>query len=389
MDSIDQSVKTKYLLVSHHPKDRSISPCTSVYNVFLSPKAVYPHSDYIFVHSPPEKFKQQLVEKTDNENITILFNGCCSLLSDNAIYALEYAKKTNLPVIIYWHEMAWQLNLHFSQFNSEQWEKINLMLQQKYVKHWVPFSQAKQLIMYIFKRNYEDVLIVTEAIDIKQYSKHSLRNESNNIKILGSGSIANIESFFRKGTDYFCKVCEELSNNYSHLNCSGYWFGSSLEEIKKYYPDIPENCNFLGFVNDLPARFPEYDIFLLSSRDDPSPIVAFEALACNLPVFCFDSVGTKEMIPGEFVASDVNMMIDNIINYWNNKNNYPPNFFREIAEQYSPEKFLERIDKEHNLIPLQENKIFQEYLLLRKQKSAQKVAPLGKKIRTKIKNLLK
>ena len=95
MDSIDQSVKTKYLLVSHHPKDRSISPCTSVYNVFLSPKAVYPHSNYIFVHSPPEKFKQQLVEKTDNENITILFNGCCSLLSDNAIYALEYAKKTN------------------------------------------------------------------------------------------------------------------------------------------------------------------------------------------------------------------------------------------------------------------------------------------------------
>ncbi|MEA5509369.1 glycosyltransferase family 4 protein [Crocosphaera sp. UHCC 0190] len=361
MNDIRQSVKPKYLLISHHPKDRSISPCTTVYNVFLSPKAVYPYADYIFVHSSPKQFKQELREKTENQNVTLLFNGCCSLLSDNAIYALKYAKKNNLSVIIYWHEMAWQLNQHFASFTDQQWEKINQMLQESYVKHWVPFSQAKQLIMYIFKRNYEDVLIVTEAIDLDDYIPKNQSNLSNNIKLLGSGSVANIETCFRKGTDYFCKICQELSQNSSDLNFDGYWFGASEEEVSKFSLDIPDNCHFLGFVDNLPTQFPDYDIFLLTSRDDPSPIVAFEALACNLPVFCFDSVGTREMLPPEFVASDIDMMINNIINYCYHQEKYSPNFFRKIAEDYAPQKFLERIDRKHNLITIDQNKYFKKY----------------------------
>lgn len=388
MNDSTSSVKTKYLLISHHPKDRKISPCTTVYNVFLSPKAVYPHADYIFVKLPSKEFQDELIQKTQNKNITLLFNGAVSLISDNAIYALEYAKKYNISVVVYWHEMAWQLNQHLSRFTPGQWEKIYCNLQKSFVKHWVPFSQAKQLIMYIFKRNYEDVLIVTEAIDIDQYEVKSTINQSNNIKILGSGNIANIENCLRKGTDYFCKICQELSQHDSNLNFNGYWFGSSLEEISKFSLDIPINCHFLGFVDDLPAQFPDYDIFLLSSRDDPSPIVAFEALACDLPVFCFDSVGTKEMIPEEFVASDIDMMIENMINYWNNKDKYPKNFFRKIAEQYSPQKFLETIHRKHNLILLDKHKKFKRKLSSKKTRGEKTKFLTISKIKNNIKKYL-
>ena len=369
--------KTKYLLLSHHPRERNISPCTTVYNVFLGEKAVHPNADYIFVGLSEKEFERKLVEKTQDEEIVLLFgSGCKSLLNNNAIYAINYAKKKNLSVVIYWHEIAWQLNQYLSEqylsrLKLKQRAKLKKLLGESHIKHWVPFSQTKHLIMYILKKSYEDVLIVNEAIDLDKYTPVIRTETSNNIKILGAGRANYGDIFYRKGTDYFCRICEKLSRINS-TNYHGYWLGASEKEVSKFGVNIPENCDFLGFVDNFPSQIGNYDIFLLTSRDDTSPIVAFEALACDLPVFCFDSVGTREMIPREFVATDIEQMVNNITEYWNNKQKYPSNYFRKIAEEYSADKFLERVQNNYNFISLDKlasNRTLSQRILSRLKKS--------------------
>lgn len=342
-------MEPKYLILSHHPKEKNTSVSATIYNVFLGSKAVYQNAEYISTKLTKKEFNRELANKLNND-VVLLFNGCGSLLDKNSIYAINYAKKQKIPVVVYWHETAWMLNC-FSASNPKHWAKLEQLLQESNVKHWVTFGQAKQLIMYIFNRDYEDVLIVHEAIDLDNYVPANRLNNKKDIKIVGSGVINYREIFCRKGIDYFCKICEELSK-IKNANYQGYWYGGTKEDALQQNVHIPENCNFLGFVNNFYEQLRNNDIFLLTSRDDPAPIVAFEALACDLPVFCFDSVGTKEIVPSEFIASDINEMVDNIMKYWENKHKYPPNYFRSIAEDYTSDMFLERIHKKRNLIYL-------------------------------------
>jgi len=339
MPQIEKSMNTRYIIFSHHPKDMRIGVCTTIYNVFLGPKPVYPGADYIFTGLSGKAFKEEFTKKVDAD-CTLLFNGCYSLLNDNAIYALEQAQQRRLQVIIYWHETAWNLN-NFSINLPRLWKKLTYLLHEKNVKHWVPFSQGKHLIMYIFKKAYEDVLIVHEAIDLEEYRPAVDIKKLGEINIsMGGGA-----GLARKGVDYFIDIAKRLQQ-IDGKPCRYTCFGITRDEVADGGIDLPDNVEFPGFVSDFPERLRNQDIFLMTSRDDPSPIVAFGALACDMPVFCFENVGTREVVPEEFVAFDTEDMVHKIQYFWGNRAQYPPGFFRDIAARYSPQKFLIRIHKE-------------------------------------------
>lgn len=334
----------KFLILSHHPKDRSISPCTTIYNVFLGDNAAYPAADHIDLRLPEKQVCLELELKCDRGTI-LLFNGCNSLLEKNSLLILNFASSKNIPVIIYWHEMAWQLNKNAAK-SLRNWKRVLRLLSKSDIYHWVPSSQAKQLIMYIFQCVYEDVLVVYEAIDLHRIqipeSNHHFATEIDSaIKIAGSG-LPSPERLVRKGVDYFCYIAQNLPI-VGTQRCEYNWFGAEIHDLNQLNLSVPANCQFFAFVDNFVARLQSYDLFLLTSRDDPSPIVAFEALASNLPVFCFDSGGIAEIVPAEFVAFTPEQMIQNVLEYWTHKDKYPPLFFRNIANQYSPEKFVNKI----------------------------------------------
>jgi len=126
----------------------------------------------------------------------------------------------------------------------------------------------------------------------------------------------------------------------------------------------PHSIRWMGHSSDFSASLKEIDILLLTSRDDPSPLVVFEALASGRPAFAFASTGFNEMLPREFVALDTEHMIELVLNHIKN---FEVNYlkYRSIAEEYSILKFKDRAFRsQHSLmtdIPLFKQEVIDIY----------------------------
>lgn len=106
--------------------------------------------------------------------------------------------------------------------------------------------------------------------------------------VFGCGAVEE-----RKGFDLFCDVAKALKNIGSE-QIEMHWVGSdenkdlnAIDTINKR--GVSDIVKFLG-PKDNPRDYFKYgDVFLLTSREDPYPLVCMEAAEFRLPVICFDS----------------------------------------------------------------------------------------------------
>jgi len=331
------SLGTKFIILSHHPRHSRIGGCASIFNVFFSPDREYDNVDYLNVkESSTEDFLAGLISKTDESSV-LLFNGCYSLCSRHSVLALQYARENEINVRVYWHETSWHLSKAFSALS-----KIKDLLVGHHVHHWAASSQCKQLLMFFLGCCYEDVTVVYEAIPIpKEAVCRKIQLDHSEIRICGTG----LDSEVRKGLDLFVDISATLTS-IEHISCHYDWFGKGSEKQSK----VLECVNFPGFSSDFRKTLNEYDIFLLTSRDDPFPLAALEALANDLPVFCLDAVGMLEILPRDFVAASTVEMAQNIQKFWKNRDKYPPGFFHSIAREFSTKYFIERIFRYEHVV---------------------------------------
>jgi glycosyltransferase involved in cell wall biosynthesis/SAM-dependent methyltransferase len=131
------------------------------------------------------------------------------------------------------------------------------------------------------------------------------------VVVLGAGMVQ-----IRKGVDLFIEVAARVVSGPGGGNCRFVWFGNG------YNPDADLHYSvYLGdqirraglekhviFARETPAIESAYeaaDIFLLSSRLDPLPNVAIDALAHGKPVLCFDRVtGIADFLKGHGLGDD-------------------------------------------------------------------------------------
>ncbi len=165
--------------------------------------------------------------------------------------------------------------------------------------------------------------------------------------VLGAGSIIP-----RKGVDLFVEVARLSKLN--RLDCQFIWAGS----VWKKEADYAQRCfsaavalenepfvDFPGHQDSLDSLLQRTSVFLLTSRDDPMPLVVGEALERGIPVVCFnvDGVSTilaKEDIIEPFCADKMQARLEEILR------NGPPMAasYRAIYEKYySPEGYAARI----------------------------------------------
>ncbi|MCI4680293.1 glycosyltransferase [Rhodoblastus acidophilus] len=92
----------------------------------------------------------------------------------------------------------------------------------------------------------------------------------------------------RKGSDIFLGVAEAAPD------CDFLWVGgwSPEESIENLaYEDFvakkPPNLYVAGAVDNPYAHIGQMDLFFLSSREDPNPLVLAEAMALRVPLLCF------------------------------------------------------------------------------------------------------
>ncbi|WP_061013156.1 HAD-IA family hydrolase [Photobacterium leiognathi] len=105
--------------------------------------------------------------------------------------------------------------------------------------------------------------------------------------VFGCGAVEK-----RKGFDLFCGVAKTLKAK-GISNVEMHWVGSdvskdlnALETIQQF--DVADIVKFLGPKANPRDYFKHGSLFLLTSREDPYPLVCMEAAELELPVICFD-----------------------------------------------------------------------------------------------------
>jgi glycosyltransferase involved in cell wall biosynthesis len=110
----------------------------------------------------------------------------------------------------------------------------------------------------------------------------------------------------RKGIDLFIRVAQKLRSAAPDLDARFVWVGGGPDyELNIFRSDVSslglsDHVYLVGERRDAPKCFAAFDILLLTSREDPYPLVMLEAAALGKPCICFlESGGAPEFVEND------------------------------------------------------------------------------------------
>jgi glycosyltransferase involved in cell wall biosynthesis len=118
--------------------------------------------------------------------------------------------------------------------------------------------------------------------------------------VCGCGSIEP-----RKGTDLFLQVASRVVQRYKDAPVHFMWVGGLPELVDQMRKQVKASSladfvHFIGPKSDVGPYYDASDVFLLSSREDPFPLVMIEAALRGKPIVCFSgSGGAPEFVEGD------------------------------------------------------------------------------------------
>lgn len=154
--------------------------------------------------------------------------------------------------------------------------------------NYIAVSQGSiEAIKKRFDSNKINLKFLKPFIEPFDNSRNKIERLTPKKAIFGCGAVE-----IRKGFDIFCEVASKLKER-NRTDFMMYWIGSDINKdliasqvIEKY--KVSDVVKFLG-TKDYPRDyFKNGDMFLLTSREDPYPLVCMEAAECDMPVICFD-----------------------------------------------------------------------------------------------------
>jgi glycosyltransferase involved in cell wall biosynthesis len=134
---------------------------------------------------------------------------------------------------------------------------------------------------------------------------------ADDVIVLGAGYVN-----FRKGVDLFLDCAARVIRTPSGRKCRFVWIGKGFEpdkdpEYSVYLADqirragLQERVLFIDETSAIETAYEEADLLLLSSRLDPLPNVAIDAMAHGVPVLCFDkTTGIADFLSDSSLRSE-------------------------------------------------------------------------------------
>ena len=205
----------------------------------------------------------------------------------------------NCPVILHVHENDFTIKANYPELLS----KTNVAQ----IDHFIAVSEStRQSLVKSFGVPSEKISLVYEFADIKNppAPKHSVKEIKDLLHledefIVGGAGVTS----WRKGIDIFTKLAQIILKNYKgkiKFIWVGEWehpfkhqFAYELDRLGLSADDII----LTGSIENPHDYFAAFDVFALTSREDPFPLVALEAASLAKPIICFaDAGGMPELI---------------------------------------------------------------------------------------------
>ncbi len=279
--------------------------------ILLSGGALLPEfekiSDVLVLHEADH------VHTTDDRIARIIGDFCgnsVDLIYGNSVVAgkiYQYLESLHAPIITHAHEL---------EKSIQRFAGPKVMRQVvKYTERYISASPAvtRNLVAnHNIRREKIDTIYEFIQVDSslscsvdKEQLRAQLGLKPSPVICFGCGT-----TDWRKGPDIFIDSAYRLIRK-GIRNFHFYWLGRSckneLHILQKRVQklNLREFVTFLGEKEHPRSYFSAGDIFLLTSREDPFPLVCLEAAECGLPVICFEGSGGMP----DFVRNDIGFTV--------------------------------------------------------------------------------
>lgn len=171
-------------------------------------------------------------------------------------------------------------------------------------KHLVKLICVSEAVIDVLKPSIKDhsrFAVVGSATDLtvfknntKSYKLHDELGLSHDTIL-----IANISAFVKFKDHYtFVKTAKILKEKLPNAKFLLIGTGNLEDDIKAYVKEehLEDTVLFLGFRNDIPKIFPDFDLFLFTSKLEPTGGVLLEAYASHVPIVATNAGGIPEVV---------------------------------------------------------------------------------------------
>lgn len=290
--------------------------------------------------------KEAFIKKIASQKYDVIYANSIASVQ----FAIELKKMAvNEPKIIaHIHELNTVIKEYLPNFDEyipyiDQFISVSNLVKQNLETNWNVKSNQNTLV-YAFS----DKLVSIEEV--------KPNNQLN--KVFEVGASGHVH--WRKGDDLFIQVANYIKTYHPEIKIKFTWVGQLSDSQKTIIAadlekaNLTETVSFVGEQKHPEDYFKNFDVFLMTSREDPFPLVCIEVGRMGIPIICFkDATGTAEIIndEGGFVVPylDCVAMAEKLIQYHNNKNlrlehgNYNKNSFSNFTSNEIAPKIHERI----------------------------------------------
>lgn len=283
------------------------------------------------------------------------FNRKYDVVLGNTVVSLEYLKFFKLKGF---HTICWLHELEYvvKSFSEEKFVELS-----DYTDQFIVVSKAvedmlrkfgiekKTHLIYEFSKAYPKVDEDIETV------KKELGIPPNAFVVGGSGTIE-----WRKGVDLFLQIASRIIAQNEGIYFV--WVGGKSPYSDVEYNQIRHDFKCLGLESRLvftgiqknPHRiFAAMDLFALTSREDPFPLVCLEAASLGKSIICFEKAGgMPEFIQqdaGATVAyADIDAFCEKITYFYNNQEELRKagqTARKKINSSFSADKSCQKIDE--------------------------------------------
>ena len=211
-----------------------------------------------------------------------------------------------VPILTHVHELEFAFRIHkqlgfsISRLLSETRQFIacsDAVRENLLRNHAVPAAQVETI--------HESIPVAEiRAERTREQVLRELHIPEDALLIIGTGSTS-----WRKGTDLFVQLARVVCRQRSHAYFA--WVGGcGSTDMAQFEHDVrlaglTEKVRYTGVVLKPADYLAAADVFVLTSREDPYPLVCLEAAALAKPIVCFAGAGGMP----EFVEEDCGFVV--------------------------------------------------------------------------------
>ena len=220
---------------------------------------------------------------------------------------LPVLKELNVPIKTYVHE----LEMGIQQYTKAEYFESVKTLSSSFI------ACAESVKENLIKNHSIDTTLIKVLPSLLPESALNYKVDKSSNEILRKQLNIPSEAFIiggmgtvdlRKGVDIFLQVANKLRAN---SDIFFLWVGGQENEIEYKNFQIDKNRLELNNITFQPSvknpldYMSLFDIFFVSSREDPYPLVVLEAAMLSKPIICFDKAGGAK----DFVENDCGSVV--------------------------------------------------------------------------------